>query len=89
MRNTYIKIYFDDSGSMSSTEDDLDAMRDAPYSNQHGLRKLLQDFYATGQTEAQGNTDTSTNGAARYNSHVSVVDFSTHGSGLLKELSIY
>ena len=79
--NTYIKIYFDNSGSMDSTKDDLDAMRDAAYSNTNGLRRLLQDFYATGQTEAQGNTDTSTNGAARYNSHVSVVDFTTHGSG--------
>ena len=66
---------------MNSTKDDLDAMKDAAYSNTNGLRRLLQDFYATGQTEAQGNTDTSTNGAARYNSHVSVVDFTTHGSG--------
>ena len=70
--NTYIKIYFDDSGSMGSTEDDLSNMVSAAYSNTNGLRRLLQDFYATGQTEAQGNTDTSTNGAAQYASKVTI-----------------
>lgn len=78
--NTYIKIYFDDSGSMASTEDDLNAMKNAAYSNTHGLRRLLQDFYATGQTEAQGNTDNSTNGKNAYDSKVTIADYSSHGS---------
>jgi hypothetical protein len=70
--NTYIKIYFDDSGSMGSTEDDLTNMVSAAYSNQHGLRKLLQDFYATGQTEGQGNTNAATNGATQYAAKVTI-----------------
>ena len=74
--NTYIDIFFDDSGSMGTTEDDLNAMKNAPYSNQHGLRKLLQDFYATGQTEAQGNTNTTTNGKDAYDSKVRIRDYS-------------
>ena len=78
--NTYIKIYFDDSGSMASTEDDLNAMKNAAYSNTHGLRRLLQDFYATGQTEAQGNTDNSTNGKNAYDSKVTIADYSSHSS---------
>ena len=79
--NTYIKIYFDDSGSMNTTEDDLNNMKNAAYSNTHGLRRLLQDFYATGQTEGQGNTNAATNGKTQYEAKVTVVDFSSHGGG--------
>ena len=79
--NTYIDIWFDDSGSMSSTEDDLDNMVNAAYSNSNGLRKLLQDFYATGQTEGQGNTNTTTNGKDAYEDKVRVRDISSLGSG--------
>ena len=66
---------------MNSTEDDLNNMKNAAYSNTHGLRRLLQDFYATGQTEGQGNTNAATNGKTQYEAKVTVVDFSTHGSG--------
>ena len=79
--NTYIDIWFDNSGSMGTTEDDLDSMRDAAYSNANGLRKLLQDFYATGQTEGQGNTNTTTNGKDSYDAKVRVRDISSLGSG--------
>ena len=79
--NTYIDIWFDDSGSMNTTEDDLNSMVNAAYSNSNGLRKLLQDFYATGQTEGQGNTNTTTNGKDTYEDKVRVRDISSLGSG--------
>ena len=47
-----------------------DAMKTADYNNANTLRNLLQDFYATGGTESSGNTDRSTNGSDRYDSHV-------------------
>ena len=34
------------------------------------MRNLLQDFYATGGTEASGNTNAATNGRDMYDSHV-------------------
>jgi hypothetical protein len=73
--NTYIVIWFDNSGSMNSTEDDLDSMKNAAYSNTNGLRRLLQDFYATGNTEGSGNTNTTTNGADLYNAKVKIIDY--------------
>lgn len=74
--NTYIVIWFDNSGSMNSTEDDLNSMKNAAYSNSNGLRKLLQDFYATGNTEGSGNTNTATNGADLYNAKVKIINYS-------------
>lgn len=71
--NTYIKIFCDASGSMNSSLDDLQTMVTTGYADSGGLRSLLQDFYATGQTMGQGNTDTATNGVDDYNSHVTVV----------------
>ena len=47
-----------------------DAMKTADYNDVNTLRNLLQDFYATGGTESSGNTDRSTNGSDRYDSHV-------------------
>lgn len=45
-----------------------------PYNNPECLRYYLQDFYATGLTEAQGNTDTTTNGADQFDLKVSVAE---------------
>jgi hypothetical protein len=45
-----------------------------PYTNPECLRYYLQDFYATGLTEAQGNTDTTTNGADEFDSKVEVAE---------------
>ena len=60
---------------MNTTEDDLDSMKNAAYSNTNGLRRLLQDFYATGNTEASGNTNTTTNGADLYDAKVKIIDY--------------
>ena len=38
------------------------------------LKTTLQDFFATGDTEREGNTDTSTNGSDRYDNQVIVQD---------------
>lgn len=47
-----------------------DAQKSADYANTKNLRNLLQDFYATGATEANGNTDRATNGSDDYDSHI-------------------
>ena len=47
-----------------------DAQKSADYANTKNLRNLLQDFYATGGTEASGNTDRATNGSDGYDSRV-------------------
>lgn len=47
-----------------------DSMKSADYVNTKNLRNLLQDFYATGGTEANGNTDRATNGSDAYDSRV-------------------
>ena len=47
-----------------------DSMKSADYANTTNLRNLLQDFYATGGTEASGNTDRATNGSDAYDSRV-------------------
>ncbi len=47
-----------------------DSMKSADYANTTNLRNLLQDFYATGATEANGNTDRATNGSDAYDSRV-------------------
>ena len=47
-----------------------DAQKSADYANTKNLRNLLQDFYATGGTEASGNTDRATNGSDAYDSRV-------------------
>jgi len=65
--DTYIYIYFDASGSMNTTLADLRTLKDG------ALKATLQDLYATGQTEGQGNTDTATNGSDDYDSHVTIV----------------
>ena len=46
------------------------AQKSADYLNTTNLRNLLQDFYATGGTEANGNTDRATNGSDEYDSHI-------------------
>ena len=76
--DTYIMLVFDGSGSMDDAVPALQTMAGGSYfqsgsttvKNPNTLRAVLQDFYATGQTELQGNTDSSTNGADAYNSHV-------------------
>ena len=47
-----------------------DAQKTADYQNTSNLRNLLQDFYATGGTEASGNTDRATNGSDEFESRV-------------------
>ena len=47
-----------------------DAQKSADYANTSNLRNLLQDFYATGGTEASGNTDRATNGSDEFESRV-------------------
>ena len=47
-----------------------DAQKSADYVNTSNLRNLLQDFYATGGTEASGNTDRATNGSDEFESRV-------------------
>jgi hypothetical protein len=47
-----------------------DAQKTADYQNTSNLRNLLQDFYATGGTEASGNTDRATNGSDEFEARV-------------------
>ena len=47
-----------------------DAQKSADYANTSNLRNLLQDFYATGGTEASGNTDRATNGSDEFEARV-------------------
>ena len=47
-----------------------DAQKSADYLNTTNLRNLLQDFYATGATEGNGNTDRATNGSDEYDTHI-------------------
>jgi len=47
-----------------------DAQKTADYQNPSNLRNLLQDFYATGGTEASGNTDRATNGSDEFEARV-------------------
>jgi hypothetical protein len=47
-----------------------DTQKSVDYANTKNLRNLLQDFYATGGTEASGNTDRATNGSDAYDSRV-------------------
>lgn len=65
--DTYIYIYFDSSGSMDNTEDELNTMRTG------ALKSTLQDLYATAGTESSGNTDPATNGSDEYDNKVTVV----------------
>lgn len=46
------------------------AQKTTDYNDGSTFRNLLQDFYATGGTEASGNTNSATNGADEYDSHV-------------------
>ena len=46
------------------------AMMSADYTDPDSFRKLLQDFYKTGGSEASGNVDAATNGRDQYNSHI-------------------
>jgi hypothetical protein len=59
------------------------AQKTADYNDTNTLRNLLQDFYATGQTQAQGNTDSATNGADKYDTHTKFGwdAYSTEGGG--------
>ena len=76
--DSYFKFFFDSTGSMTSTLGPL--QRDLqgsgvtnPALNNTCLQFYLQDFFATGLTQSQGNTDNATNGVDGYNSHVSLV----------------
>lgn len=76
--DSYFKFFFDNSGSMSTTlarlQRDLQGSGVTnPALDNTCLQYYLQDFFATGLTVAQGNTDTATNGINGYNSHVSLV----------------
>jgi len=42
----------------------------ADYNNEGNLRNILQDYYATGLTEGEGNTDPATNGSDAFDSHL-------------------
>ncbi len=72
-QDTYIYIYFDASGSMNNTLTELQAMRT------NSLKSVLQDLYATGNTEANGNTDSATNGSDAYDEKVNIVYYTTSG----------
>ena len=80
--DSYFKIIFDSSGSMATTQARLerDLLGDGvtdPYSDATCLKSYLQDFYATAGTEANGNTDTSTNGSDEYDAKVFIVNDGT------------
>ena len=47
-----------------------DAQKSIDYANTSNLRNLLQDFYATGGTEASGNTDRATNGSDEFEARI-------------------
>ena len=68
--NTYIMIIFDNSGSMDGTLSPLNTMATGEYTNPSSLRNTLQDFYATGETQNNGNLDKNTNGSNTYDKHV-------------------
>jgi len=59
------------------------AQKSADYVNTSNLRNLLQDFYATGGTEASGNTDRATNGSDEFEARV----YWCH-SGLERQISM-
>ena len=76
--NSYFKFFFDSSGSMNSTLTRL--QRDLqgtgvtdPYTDSTCLQYYLQDFYATGLYESQGNTNSATNGADDFAAKVLLV----------------
>ena len=63
---------------MNNTLTELQTMRTG------SLKGVLQDLYATGNTESAGNTDTTTNGSDAYDSHVSIVYCDDHkGKGVM------
>ena len=74
---TYIKIFFDSSGSMNSTLFKLEEMVQGEYQNPDSLRSILQDFYATETRESEGNSDPATNGSDRFRDRVSIVSNKT------------
>jgi formylglycine-generating enzyme required for sulfatase activity len=74
---TYIKIFFDSSGSMNSTLFKLEEMVQGEYQNSNSLRSILQDFYATETKESEGNGDPATNGSDRFRDRVSIVSNKT------------
>ncbi len=59
------------------------AQKTTDYNDASTFRNLLQDFYATGGTESSGNTDSATNGADRYDTHVKFGwdQYATEGNG--------
>jgi hypothetical protein len=66
--DTYIYIKLDTTSLGLSTRSQFYNMKETV------LKKALQDLYATGKTEAEGNTDPTTNGSNRYDTHVFVQD---------------
>ena len=51
------------------------AMKQIDYLDQYNFRYLLQDYYASGQTLAEGNLDPATNGSDRFDSHILYAPF--------------
>ncbi len=64
--DTYIYIKLDETSLGDSTRSQFYNMKETV------MKKAIQDLYATGGTEAEGNTDPATNGSDRYDSHVFV-----------------
>ena len=76
--NSYFKFFFDSSGSMNSTlsrlQRDLQGIGVTdPYTDSTCLAYYLQDFYATGLYESQGNTNNATNGTDDFAAKVLLV----------------
>lgn len=71
---TFISIVYD---TTSMGDDEIAAIQNdlinKPYEDPQGLRYYLQDFYATAETESEGNTDPETNGRDKYTEMVSIV----------------
>jgi hypothetical protein len=72
--DTYIYLVFDSTGSMTGTYIPLQTMVG------DSLKSVLQDLYATGLTESQGNTDPATNGSDEYDDKVTIVTDATERS---------
>lgn len=66
--DTYIYIKLDTTSLGEATRSQFYNMKNTV------MKKALQDLYATGKTEAEGNTDITTNGSQRYDTHVFVQD---------------
>jgi formylglycine-generating enzyme required for sulfatase activity len=81
-RDTFIVVTFDTSGSMSGAEPQIRAALSGGYfkqgstteRNPESVRAVLQDYYATGGTEFEGNTNPATNGRDEYDAKVRFIE---------------